>query len=145
MVLSIGIRYGWLTSLREMTVINFFQAILGSASLFGMTTDLALSVTDYSTTPATTSTERLSWATSIFYFGMLAGLYPMTLVLQKFNLRYVFGPVVLLWAVTCAATAGVTSWRGLFVQRFFLGTSLFEIIIIIMIGNYRLLTLHRSH
>lgn len=88
-----------------------------------MTTDLALSVVDNSTTPATTDTSRLSWATSIFYFGMLAGLYPMTLVLQKFNLRYVFGPVVLLWAVTCAATAGVTSWRGLFVQRFFLGRS----------------------
>ncbi|KAJ5560442.1 hypothetical protein N7513_002841 [Penicillium frequentans] len=102
-------------------IVYWDKAILGSASLFGMTTDLALSVTDYSTTPATTSTERLSWATSIFYFGMLAGLYPMTLVLQKFNLRYVFGPVVLLWAVTCAATAGVTSWRGLFVQRFFLG------------------------
>lgn len=108
-----------------------------------MTTDLALSVTDYSTTPATTSTERLSWATSIFYFGMLAGLYPMTLVLQKFNLRYVFGPVVLLWAITCAATAGVTSWRGLFVQRFFLGTSLFNIVIFFWIDH--LLTLHRSY
>ncbi|KAJ5657391.1 uncharacterized protein N7484_001040 [Penicillium longicatenatum] len=102
-------------------IVYWDKAILGSASLFGMTTDLALSVTDYSTSPPTTSTSRLSWATSIFYFGMLAGLYPMTLVLQKFNLRYVFGPVVLLWAVTCAATAGVTSWQGLFVQRFFLG------------------------
>ncbi|KAJ6020415.1 hypothetical protein N7540_005919 [Penicillium herquei] len=97
------------------------KAILGSASLFGMTTDLGLSVVDYSTTPATTDTSRLSWATSIFYFGMLAGLYPMTLVLQRFNLRYVFGPVVLLWAITCASTAGVTSWKGLYVQRFFLG------------------------
>ena len=54
---------------------------------------------------------------------MLAGLYPMTLMLQKFNTRQVLGPVVLLWAVVCAATAGVTSWRGLFVQRFFLGES----------------------
>lgn len=87
-----------------------------------MTTDLALEVVDHSTSPASVDTSRLSWATSIFYFGMLAGLYPMTFILQKFNVRYVLGPVVLLWAIVCAATAGVTSWRGLFVQRFFLGT-----------------------
>jgi hypothetical protein len=55
---------------------------------------------------------------------MLAGLYPMTFVLQRFNIRSVLGPVVLLWAVVCAATAGVTTWKGLFVQRFFLGMSL---------------------
>ncbi|PWY90603.1 MFS transporter [Aspergillus sclerotioniger CBS 115572] len=97
------------------------KAILGSASLFGMTTDLQLSVMDYSTTPATKDTSRLSWATSIFYFGMMAGLYPMTFVLQRFRIQRVLGPVVMLWAVTCAATAGVTSWQGLFVQRFFLG------------------------
>ncbi|KAJ5919296.1 hypothetical protein N7466_010239 [Penicillium verhagenii] len=102
-------------------IVYWDKAILGSATLFGMTTDLALEVVDYSTTPETVSTSRLSWATSVFYFGMLAGLYPMTLVLQKFNLRYVFGPVVLLWAITCAATASVTSWQGLFAQRFFLG------------------------
>jgi MFS family permease len=86
-----------------------------------MTTDLALSVIDNSTSPVTVDTSRLSWATSIFYFGMLAGLYPMTFTLQRFNIRYVLGPVVLLWAIVCAATAGVSSWRGLFVQRFFLG------------------------
>ncbi|KAL7655581.1 hypothetical protein ACMYSQ_007522 [Aspergillus niger] len=97
------------------------KAILGSASLFGMTTDLQLQVMDYSTSPATKDTSRLSWATSIFYFGMMAGLYPMTFVLQRFRIQHVLGPVVMLWAITCAATAGVTSWRGLFVQRFFLG------------------------
>lgn len=102
------------------------QAILGSASLFGMTTDLKLSVVDNSTTPPSVDTSRLSWATSIFYFGMLAGLYPMTLVLQRFNTRYVLGPVVLIWAIVCAATAGVTTWQGLFIQRFFLGTFLFN-------------------
>lgn len=87
-----------------------------------MTTDLALKVVDKSTDPPSVDTSRLSWATSIFYFGMLAGLYPMTFVFQRFSTRYVLGPVVLLWAIVCAATAGVTSWRGLFVQRFFLGT-----------------------
>ena len=104
-------------------MVYYDKAILGSASLFGMTTDLGLLVKDYSTSPPTADTSRLSWATSIFYFGMLAGLYPMTFVLQRFNIRTVLGPVVLLWAVVCAATAGVTTWQGLYVQRFFLGLS----------------------
>ncbi|KAK5630246.1 hypothetical protein RRF57_005961 [Xylaria bambusicola] len=95
------------------------HAILGSAALFGMTSDLHLSVVD----PVTgkTDTSRLSWATSIFYFGQLVGSYPMTYLLQRFNMRYVLGPAVMVWAVICAATAGVTTWQGLLVQRFFLG------------------------
>ncbi|KAJ5825180.1 hypothetical protein N7474_002318 [Penicillium riverlandense] len=102
-------------------MVYYDKAILGSASIFGMTTDLALEVFDYSTSPPSADTSRLSWATSIFYFGMLAGLYPMTFIFQRFNTRYVFGPVVLLWAIVCASTAGVSSWHGLFAQRFFLG------------------------
>ncbi|KAJ5736464.1 MFS general substrate transporter [Penicillium malachiteum] len=97
------------------------KALLGNASLSGMTTDLKLSVTDYSVNPATTSTIRLSWATSIFYFGQLLGSYPTTYAMQYFNTRFVLGPMVMLWAIICAATAGVTTWQGLFVQRFFLG------------------------
>lgn len=93
-----------------------------------MTTDLSLKIVDKSTSPPTVDTSRLSWATSIFYFGMLAGLYPMTFILQRFNMRSVLGPVVLVWAIVCAATAGVTSWKGLFVQRFFLGESTSAII-----------------
>ncbi|RDW63209.1 putative MFS transporter [Aspergillus mulundensis] len=102
-------------------LVYYDKAILGSAALFGMTTDLQLSVTDTSVTPPATDTSRLSWATSIFYFGQLAGSYPMTYTLQCFQTKYVLGPVVMLWAIICAATAGVTTWQGLFVQRFFLG------------------------
>lgn len=97
------------------------QAILGSAVLFGMTSDLQLSVIDASTDPPTVNTSRLSWATSIFYFGQLIGSYPMTYLLQRFNTRYILGPVVMIWAIICAATAGVTTWQGLLAQRFFLG------------------------
>lgn len=97
------------------------KAILGSAALFGMTADLQLSVTDASVSPPKVDTTRLSWATSIFYFGQLVGSYPMTYILQRFNNRYILGPAVMLWAVICAATAGVTTWQGLLVQRFFLG------------------------
>ncbi|KAF2120160.1 allantoate transport protein [Lophiotrema nucula] len=102
-------------------LVYYDKAILGSAVLFGMTKDLSLSVTDTSTTPPTTNTSRLSWATSLFYFGMLAGLYPMTFALQRFNLGRILGGVVILWSLICMLTATVTSWKGLFAQRFFLG------------------------
>ncbi|KAL4862275.1 hypothetical protein BDV12DRAFT_179056 [Aspergillus spectabilis] len=102
-------------------LVYYDKAILGSAALFGMTADLQLSVTDTSVTPPSTDTSRLSWATSIFYFGQLVGSYPMTYLLQYFQTKYVLGPVVMVWAIICAATAGVTTWQGLLVQRFFLG------------------------
>ncbi|KAL8906584.1 MAG: hypothetical protein Q9171_006208 [Xanthocarpia ochracea] len=102
-------------------LVYYDKAILGSAVLFGMTKDLQLSVIDRSTTPPTTSTERLSWATSMFYFGMLAGLYPLTFLLQRFNIGRVLGGVVILWGLVAMLTAAVTSWQGLFAQRFFLG------------------------
>lgn len=86
-----------------------------------MTGDLHLSIVDHSTTPPTTDTQRLSWATSLFYFGMLAGLYPMSFALQRFNLGRVLGGVVIVWGAICMLTAAVTSWRGLYAQRFFLG------------------------
>lgn len=86
-----------------------------------MTKDLHLSVTNTSTTPPTVSTTRLSWATSLFYFGMLAGLYPMTFALQRFNLGRILGGVVILWGAICMLTAAVTSYQGLYAQRFALG------------------------
>ncbi|OAL56311.1 MFS general substrate transporter [Pyrenochaeta sp. DS3sAY3a] len=102
-------------------LVYYDKAILGSAVLFGMTRDLSLSVVDTSTTPPRTNTSRLSWATSLFYFGMLAGLYPMTFALQRFNLGRILGGVVLVWALVCMLTAAVTTYHGLYAQRFFLG------------------------
>jgi MFS family permease len=86
-----------------------------------MTADLSLSVVNNTVTPPTTDTSRLSWATSLFYFGMLAGLYPMTFALQRFNVGRVLGGVVTLWALICMLTAAVTTYQGLYAQRFFLG------------------------
>ncbi|KAH8882323.1 putative MFS transporter [Thozetella sp. PMI_491] len=102
-------------------LVYYDKAILGNAVLFGMTTDLQLSVTDTSTTPPTTDTSRLSWATSIFYFGQLVGSYPLTYLLQRLDLPRTLAPAVVLWAIICASTAGVSTWQGLLVQRFFLG------------------------
>ncbi|CAG8954995.1 hypothetical protein HYFRA_00008684 [Hymenoscyphus fraxineus] len=100
--------------------VYYDKAILGSAVLFGMTTDLHLSRV-LPTKPPTTDTSRLSWATSMFYFGMLAGLYPMTFALQRFNMGRILGVVVCFWALVCLLTAAVTNWQGLYAQRFFLG------------------------
>lgn len=102
-------------------LVYYDKAILGSAVLFGMTTDLHLSVTNTSTRPPTVNTSRLSWATSLFYFGMLAGLYPLTFALQRFNLGRILGGVVMVWALVCALTAAVSTYKGLYVQRFALG------------------------
>ncbi|KAI0127628.1 major facilitator superfamily domain-containing protein [Xylariales sp. AK1849] len=100
-------------------LVYYDKAILGSAALFGMTTDLQLSVTN----PADGSvdTSRLSWATSVFYFGMLAGLYPMSYALQRFEVGRLLGTVVCIWALICMLTAAVSSHQGLYAQRFFLG------------------------
>ena len=57
----------------------------------------------------------------MFYFGMLAGLYPMTLILQRLHLGRVLGVLVTVWGIIAMLTVTVTSWRGLFAQRFFLG------------------------
>ncbi|CAK7207751.1 hypothetical protein SEUCBS139899_010564 [Sporothrix eucalyptigena] len=112
------------------------KAILGSAALFGMTTDLELSVIDPVT--GAKDTSRLSWATSLFYFGQLAGSLPMSYLVQHLPTRYVLGPGIMVWAVVCAATAGVTTWQGLYVQRFFLG--FFESIIptsfLLIVGSF---------
>ncbi|KAI1261436.1 putative MFS transporter [Xylariaceae sp. FL1019] len=99
-------------------LVYYDKAILGSAALFGMTSDLKLSVVDAA---GQIDTSRLSWATSIFYFGQLVGSYPMTYLLQHLDMRFFLGPAVMIWAIICAATAGVATWQGLLVQRFFLG------------------------
>lgn len=102
-------------------LVYYDKAILGAAVLFGMTTDLSLTVVDSTTTPPTVDTSRLSWATSLFYFGMLAGLYPLSFAFQRFNVGRVLGTVVILWSGICMLTAAVTSYKGLYAQRFFLG------------------------
>ncbi|KAI6780714.1 uncharacterized protein J7T54_001218 [Emericellopsis cladophorae] len=103
-------------------LVYYDKAILGAAVLFGMTTDLELSVvTDPDATPPVVDTKRLSWATSLFYFGMLAGLYPLTYALQRFNIGRILGGIVIVWSAVCLSTAGVRSYQGLYVQRFFLG------------------------
>lgn len=103
-------------------LVYYDKAILGGASIFGMIDDLELRVVvDASVDPPVTSTQRLSWASSIFYFGMLAGVIPMTYAFQRFHLSRIIGAAVVLWGLCCMSTALVTDHQGLYVQRFFLG------------------------
>lgn len=103
-------------------LVYYDMAILGFTILFGMADDLELSVVDGSTTPPTVDTRRLSWANSLFYLGMLAGLYPMSFALQRVNMGRILGVVVVVvWSAVCMLTAAVKSWRGLYAQRFTLG------------------------
>lgn len=103
-------------------LVYYDKAILGGASIFGMITSLDLRiVVDPTTTPPTTSTQRLSWASSLFYFGMLAGVIPLTYAFQRLHLSRTIGSCVIIWGLTCMATALVTSYHGLYAQRFFLG------------------------
>ena len=103
-------------------LVYYDKAILGGASIFGMITSLELRVVvDDSVVPPITSTQRLSWASSIFYFGMLAGVMPLTYAFQRFHLSRVIGAAVVIWGLCCMSTALVTDHRGLYVQRFFLG------------------------
>lgn len=45
----------------------------------------------------------------------------MTFALQRFRLGRILGGVVILWGAVCMLTAAVTSYKGLYAQRFFLG------------------------
>lgn len=104
------------------SLVYYDKAILGGATVFGLATDLHLRVTvDPHSHPPKVSTQRLSWATSIFYFGMLAGLFPLTYLFQRFNIGRTVGTVVILWGIVAMSTAGVTTFQGLYAQRFFLG------------------------
>ncbi|KAK5208725.1 hypothetical protein LTR99_001243 [Exophiala xenobiotica] len=103
-------------------LVYYDKAILGGATVFGMSTDLKLRViTDPTTTPPKVSTTRLSWATSLFYFGMLTGVVPLTYLFQRFHLGRTIGLAVIAWGAIAMSTAGVTTYRGLWAQRFFLG------------------------
>ena len=86
-------------------LVYYDKAILGGASIFGMITSLDLRVVvDASTTPPKTSTQRLSWASSLFYFGLLAGVVPLTYAFQRFHLSRTIGVCVVTWGLVCMAT-----------------------------------------
>jgi Major Facilitator Superfamily len=92
------------------------KAILGSATLFGILTDLNLIDPDG-------KTYRYSQASACFYYGYLAGAIPMSILAQRWKgqLHIFLGVMVILWGIIVMLTCIVTDYRGLYAQRIFLG------------------------
>lgn len=64
---------------------------------------------------------RYSWVASMFYLGFICGAYPAILMAQRYPIERVATGIIVIWGVTMMSTAGVTTWHGLYAQRFFLG------------------------
>jgi len=97
------------------------KAIFSSATLFGILSDMDLSVAIPNTNPPVVSLARYSSATAAFYWGYLVAAYPMAYILQRFPLGKTLALMVILWGVVVMLTVVVTSYPGIVAQRFFLG------------------------
>ncbi|KAF7562910.1 hypothetical protein G7046_g1237 [Stylonectria norvegica] len=86
------------------------KAILSQAAIFGLRDDLDLN-----------DGLRYSWVSLIFYFGYIAGTYPISFLAQKFDTRIVCTVICVLWSVVILCTPACTSYAGLLVNRFALG------------------------
>ncbi|CAO1619738.1 unnamed protein product [Sympodiomycopsis kandeliae] len=85
------------------------KAILSYAALLGLQQDLGLGTTQY------------NWASSIYYFGLLAGLILWTVVLQKVTTDLVIGAAVTIWGIVCMCHAATHNYSQILAVRFFLG------------------------
>jgi MFS family permease len=92
--------------------------VLNSASVFGIIKDLGLSTKLPS---GATSTLRYSTAQAAFYFGYILAVLPFAFVLQRLPLARTLGIAVFLWGVVTILTVVVKDFKGLVVQRVFLG------------------------
>lgn len=97
------------------------KGVYNQASLFGFLTDLDLAVVVKPGPPPVVSTLRYSQASMIFYCGCLAGVYPSTLIAQKFRTGRICGIFVFLWGICEICTVACSSFPGILIQRFFLG------------------------
>ncbi|KAL2113150.1 hypothetical protein VUR80DRAFT_5229 [Thermomyces stellatus] len=86
------------------------KALLSQAAMFGMRADLDMM-----------DGLRYSWASLIFYFGYMAGTYPISLLAQRFPTRCVITAIYLLWGVVVLTTPACKTFEHFMVNRFFLG------------------------
>ncbi|KAJ1328267.1 MFS transporter ACS family allantoate permease [Microdochium nivale] len=86
------------------------KAMLSQAALFGLRTDLELTVGD-----------RYSFSAAIFYLGFIVGAYPAMWLAQRFPIDRVSSGLVVVWGICLILTSACTTWQALYVQRFFLG------------------------
>ncbi|KAF2710354.1 MFS transporter [Pleomassaria siparia CBS 279.74] len=86
------------------------KAMLSQAALFGLRTDLHLSVGN-----------RYSFSASIFYLGFIVGSYPAVLMAQRWPIERVAAGIVCVWGVCLMLSSACHNWQGFYAQRFFLG------------------------
>ncbi|KAH8682081.1 allantoate permease [Xylariales sp. PMI_506] len=86
------------------------KAMLSQAALFGLRTDLELTVGN-----------RYSWTASIFYLGFIIGAYPTMYLAQRFPIERVASSTVTLWGLTLILTTVCKNYQSIYAQRFFLG------------------------
>ena len=84
--------------------------MLSQAALFGLIPDLQLQYGN-----------RYSMSAAIFYLGFICGAYPAIVLAQRYPIERVMFGIVCLWGACLMCTAGVTTYQGLYTQRFFLG------------------------
>jgi MFS family permease len=64
---------------------------------------------------------KYSWASLIFYFGYIAGTYPVSLLAQKYSTRIVITVICLLWSVIVLTTPACRNYGDFLANRFLLG------------------------
>ena len=84
--------------------------MLSQAALFGLRTDLGLTVGN-----------RYSMSAAIFYLGFIVGVYPAMMLAQRFPIERVASAIVIVWGVCLICTVVCVNYQGLYAQRFFLG------------------------
>ena len=97
------------------------KGVYNQASLFGFLKDLDLQVLVKAGPPPVYSTLRYSQASMIFYCGYILGVYPATLIAQKFRTGRVCGILVTVWGICEICTVACNSFAGILIQRFCLG------------------------
>ncbi|KAG5927387.1 hypothetical protein E4U42_002298 [Claviceps africana] len=86
------------------------KAVLGHAFVYGLAKDLGIE-----------GGLKYSWALLSFYFGYIAGTYPISLLAQLYRPRVVIITIFSMWAFAIITSPAITSYSGLLVNRFFLG------------------------
>ncbi|GAA5987464.1 hypothetical protein JCM11641_003837 [Rhodosporidiobolus odoratus] len=99
------------------------KAVMGSAAVFGLLKDLHLTTSHINpeTGKTVVSTLRYSTASASFYWGYIAAVLPCALLLQRLPLVKTLSVLILLWGITAILTVVCHSYRGVVVQRVFLG------------------------
>ncbi|KAL3477419.1 putative MFS transporter [Aspergillus californicus] len=86
------------------------KALLSQAAIFGLRDDLGIQ-----------DGLKYSWVSLIFYFGYVAGCYPVSWLSQKFTVGKVCPIICFFWSIVVLTTPACTNYGGMLANRFMLG------------------------